>query len=75
MIGFTGRVEEKYEKRHKDGEEKNTHWRQKVDNVCVVLVEEQFGHLEKKGNVLKEIIQYLSSSWPMINFHLDSGHE
>ena len=46
MIGFTGRVEEKYEKRHKDEEEKSTHRRQKVDNVCVVLVEEQFGHLE-----------------------------
>ena len=46
VIEFTGRVEEKYEKRHKDEEEKNTHWRQKVDNVCVVLVEEQFGHLE-----------------------------
>ena len=29
----------------------------------------------KRGNVLKEIIQYLSSSWPMINCHLDSGHE
>ena len=46
MIDFTGRVEEKYEKRHKDEEEENTHRRQKVDNVCVVLVEEQFGHLE-----------------------------
>ena len=45
-MDFTGRVEEKYEKRHEDEEEKNTHRSQKVDNVCVVLVEEQFGHLE-----------------------------
>ena len=44
--GYTSWVEDKYEKRDKDEEKKSTHRRQKVHNVSVVLVEEQFAHLE-----------------------------
>ena len=42
----TSWVEDEYEKRQEDEEKKSSHGRQKVHNVCVVLVEEQFSHLE-----------------------------
>ena len=42
----TSWVEDEYEKRKEDEEKKSSHGRQKVHNVCVVLVEEQFFHLE-----------------------------
>ena len=45
-FGYTGWVEDKYEKRDKNEEKKSCHRRQKVHNVSVVLVEEQFAHLE-----------------------------
>ena len=53
---YTSWVEDKYEKREEDEEEKSSHGRQKVHNVCVVLVEEQFAHLEFRLLLIDELL-------------------
>ena len=55
----TSWVEDEYEKRQEDEEKKSSHGRQKVHNVCVVLVEEQFAHLELNIRLLLIIDEQL----------------
>ena len=53
---YTSWVEDKNEKRQEDEEKKSSHGRQKVHNVCVVLVEEQFAHLEFRLLLIDELL-------------------
>ena len=65
---YTSWVEDKYEKRQEDEEEKSSHRCQKVHNVCVVLVEEQFAHLELNIRLLLIIDEQLDKfkTWTTI---------
>ena len=56
---YTSWVEDKNEKRQEDEEKKSSHGRQKIHNVCVVLVEEQFAHLELNIRLLLIIDEQL----------------